>query len=102
MLTLLTILFVIVCILLVFTVVITPSQEGGLASAFGGMGSESFFGTRAHRQIHKIRIFLAALFVVLALVISGLGLGQQRTEGELVEPSPPEQPAPENPPPSSP
>ncbi len=37
--------FVIVCLLLIFMVIITPSQEGGLASAFGGMGSESFFGT---------------------------------------------------------
>jgi protein translocase SecG subunit len=63
-------LFIIVCILLVFMVVITPSQEGGMAAAFGGMGSDSFFGTKAHQHINKFTVFLAVSFLCLAFWIN--------------------------------
>ena len=63
-------LFVIICLLLVFMVVITPSQEGGMAAAFGGMGSDSFFGTRANQAINKFTVFLAVSFLVLAFWIN--------------------------------
>ncbi|HLF93562.1 MAG TPA: preprotein translocase subunit SecG [Planctomycetota bacterium] len=62
--------FVIVCILLIFIVVITPSQEGGMAAAFGGMGSDSFFGTKAHQHINKFMVFLAVSFIALAVVLN--------------------------------
>jgi protein translocase SecG subunit len=62
--------FVIVCILLIFIVVITPSQEGGMAAAFGGMGSDSFFGTKAHQHINKFMVFLAVTFLALAVVLN--------------------------------
>ncbi len=67
---LLQIFFVLVCILLIFMVIITPSQEGGLASAFGGMGSESFFGTKVHRHVNRFTILLAVLFMGLAVIIN--------------------------------
>jgi protein translocase SecG subunit len=70
MIVFLTVLFVIVCILLVFMVVITPSQEGGMAAAFGGVGSDSFFGTKAHQTISKFTVFLAVSFLVLAFAIN--------------------------------
>jgi protein translocase SecG subunit len=66
----LSILFVIVCLLLIFMVVITPSSEGGMAAAFGGMGSDSFFGTKAHQHINKFTVFLAVSFLVLAFCIN--------------------------------
>ena len=66
----LSILFVIICLFLVFMVVITPSQEGGMAAAFGGMGSETFFGTRAHQHISKFTLFLAVSFLVLAIALN--------------------------------
>ena len=59
-----------ICILLIFMVVITPSQEGGMAAAFGGMGSDSFFGTKAHQHINKFTVFLAVSFLVLAFWIN--------------------------------
>ena len=67
---LLSILFVIICLLLIFMVVITPSSEGGMAAAFGGMGSDSFFGTKAHQHINKFTVFLAVSFLVLAFAIN--------------------------------
>ena len=75
---LLEILFLLVCLMLIFMVVITPSQSEGLASAFGGMGSESFFGTKAHQHISKFTIFLAVGFLALtiALNLGGKGSGK--------------------------
>jgi protein translocase SecG subunit len=73
--TLLGIFFVIICVLLIFMVVITPSQEGGMAAAFGGMGSDSFFGTKAHQHINKFTVFLAVSFLVLAFFINWTNKG---------------------------
>ncbi len=64
------VLFVIVCLLLIFMVVITPSNEGGIAGAFGGMGSDTFFGTKAHQHISKFTMGLAISFLVLAVLIN--------------------------------
>ena len=72
---LLSILFVIICLLLIFMVVITPSSEGGMAAAFGGMGSDSFFGTKAHQHINKFTVFLAVSFLVLAFFINWTNKG---------------------------
>jgi len=62
--------FLIVCFLLILIVVITPSSEGGMAAAFGGMGSDSFFGTKAHQHINKFMVFLASGFLLLAVIIN--------------------------------
>ncbi len=86
--------FVIVCLLLIFMVIITPSQEGGLASAFGGMGSESFFGTKVHRHVNRFTILLAVLFLGLAVIINtkiGSSTGDAWHKGT----PPAEQPAPD-------
>ncbi len=108
---LLSILFVLICIFLAFMVVITPSSEGGMAAAFGGMGSETFFGTKAHQHINKFTVFLAVAFLVLAVVINRLNTGrveggtgiEQRMKDLPEKPAPPSElpppppPAPANP-----
>lgn len=76
----LTVIFVVISILLIFMVVITPSKEGGLASAFGGMGSDSFFGTKAQSHISRFTIFLAVSFIVLAILIN---LFNAHSEGDV-------------------
>ena len=85
--TLLSILFVIICLLLIFMVVITPSQEGGMAAAFGGMGSDSFFGTKAHQHINKFTVFLAVSFLVLAFFINWTNKGGAAVAAPGVKPS---------------
>lgn len=101
--TMLGIFFVIICILLIFMVVITPSQEGGMAAAFGGMGSDSFFGTKAHQHINKFTVFLAVSFLVLAFWINwtnkegapaSTGPGKSTLEKKMDElPKPPKNPS---------
>jgi protein translocase SecG subunit len=92
-------LFVLICLLLIFMVVITPSNEGGMAATFGGMGGDSFFGTRAHQHVNKFTIFLAVAFLGLAVLINwwnsrhppaaaGTGSLQQRLEKAAPPPAP--------------
>ena len=80
MITFLTVLFVIITLLLIFMVVITTSSEGGIAAAFGGMGSDTFFGAKAHRHINKFTLFLAVSFLVLAFSINLLTSAQGRED----------------------
>ena len=89
----------IVCILLVFIVVITPSSEGGMAAAFGGMGSDSFFGTKAHQHINKFMVFLAVAFLVLAVALNYLNATSPReSSGGGKRPSAASEPPPATPP----
>ena len=98
MIVFLSILFVLICILLIFMVVITPSNEGGMAAAFGGMGSDSFFGTKAHQHISKFTVFLAVSFLILAVVINRLNASRAAEKGR---PTPSQQlPPPKAPPPA--
>jgi preprotein translocase subunit SecG len=94
MLVLLSILFVIVCLLLVFMVVITPSQSEGLAGAFGGMGSDTFFGTKAGQHINRFTIGLAVSFLVLAVLINITATRRTDQENPLVKPKTTQSPAP--------
>ncbi len=77
--------FVMVCLLLVFMVVITPSQEQGIASAFGGVGSDTFFGTKAHQHISKFTVFLAVSFLLLCVAINLKVMGVKKGSGSIME-----------------
>jgi len=100
MLVLLSIVFVIVCLLLIFMVVITPSQSEGLAGAFGGMGSDTFFGTKAGQHINRFTIGLAVSFLVLAVLLNVYATRSTATAAPLVQPRGTQAPAP--PPPGQP
>ncbi|HEX7896436.1 MAG TPA: preprotein translocase subunit SecG [Planctomycetota bacterium] len=106
---LLSIVFIIICLLLVFMVVITPSNEGGMAAAFGGMGGDTFFGSKANQHINRFTIFLAVSFLVLAMALNRLSSGAattERTKGrvetilEKSKPATPEMPLPGGAPPT--
>lgn len=85
MLTLISIVFVLICLLLIFMVVITPSQSEGLAGAFGGMGSDTFFGTKAGQHINRFTIGLAVAFLVLAILINVYAT-RRTTKADLLVP----------------
>jgi preprotein translocase subunit SecG len=94
MLIVFSILFVIVCLLLIFMVVITPSQSEGLAGAFGGMGSDTFFGTKAGQHINRFTIGLAFSFILLAVLINVYATRTSTKEAPLVQPKAGPAPAP--------
>jgi len=94
MVILLSILFVIVCLLLIFMVVITPSQSEGLAGAFGGMGSDTFFGTKAGQHINRFTIGLAVTFIFLAIMLNVYATSRTAKATPLVQPGGTSVPAP--------
>ena len=98
MVVLFSILFAIVCLLLIFMVVITPSQSEGLAGAFGGMGSDTFFGTKAGQHINRFTIGLAVSFLVLAVLINVYATRRADRVAPMVPSKGTEAPAPPPPP----
>ena len=54
-------------VFLIVLVLIQRGKGGGLAGAFGGMGGQSAFGTKAGDLFTKITIGVAALWIILCM-----------------------------------
>ena len=65
---LLMILLLITAVFLIILVLIQRGKGGGLAGAFGGMGGQSAFGTKAGDLFTKITIGVAAFWIILCIV----------------------------------
>ena len=63
------IVFIIVSLLLIFSVAIQDEQSEGLVGIFGG-GSQTAFGSQTSSVVTKATGILAALFLVLALLVA--------------------------------
>ena len=71
-------------LLLIFLVLIQRGRGGGLAGAFGGMGGQSAFGTKAGDVFTKITVGVAACWIVLCvLAINVLGRQESLLSGSL-------------------
>jgi preprotein translocase subunit SecG len=66
---LITILMVISSIFLIFLVLIQRGKGGGLAGAFGGAGGSSAFGTKAGDVFTKVTMYVAGIWIALAMVL---------------------------------
>jgi len=55
-------------IFLIVLVLIQRGKGGGLAGAFGGMGGQSAFGTKAGDLFTRITIVVAAVWIVLCIL----------------------------------
>ena len=66
------IVFALLCLLLILLIGISPAQGEGLASAFSGVGSDSFFGTRAQSKINWFTAGLAVTAILMAVAINYL------------------------------
>jgi preprotein translocase subunit SecG len=53
--------------ILILLVLIQQGRGGGLAGAFGGMGGQSAFGTKAGDLFTKITIFVAAFWILMCV-----------------------------------
>jgi preprotein translocase subunit SecG len=78
MITLLTILIALVCILLMLVVLIQNPKGGGVDSTFGGSGANQMFGAaKSTELIEKITwglaVALFALCIVTAIMVNGGG-----------------------------
>jgi len=66
---------IMVSLFMVLLVLIQRGRGGGLAGAFGGMGGQSAFGTRAGDMFTRITVVLAVVWVLLA---GGIGMMMRR------------------------
>ena len=62
------ILLILTGIFLIVLILIQRGKGGGLAGAFGGMGGQSAFGTKAGDLFTKITIGLAAFWIILCII----------------------------------
>jgi preprotein translocase subunit SecG len=72
------VLLLLTAVFMIVLVLIQRGKGGGLAGAFGGMGGQSAFGTKAGDLFTKITIGVAAFWIVLCIVmvkVSGGGSG---------------------------
>src|SRR5499426_1764738 len=75
-------LYVLVCLLLMLVVLLQQGKGGDIANAFGGGSSQAVFGARSGATLlTRATSVLAALFVVLAMVLTVWG---QRGPGSVV------------------
>jgi preprotein translocase subunit SecG len=92
-------LYVLVCLLLMVTILLQQGKGGDIANAFGGGSSQAVFGARSGATLlTRATSVLAALFVILAMVLTVWG---QRGPGSVVgglgaPPAPAAAPAPAN------
>ena len=68
---------------LIMLVLIQRGKGGGLAGAFGGLGGQSAFGTKAGDLFTKVTIGIAAFWIILCMAsVKFLGAG-----AEVVDPT---------------
>lgn len=70
MATVLSILFIIICPLIIGIVLMQDPKGGGLAGALGGTGGGSAFGAKTADVVMKVTIVLGIVFFMLALGMS--------------------------------
>jgi preprotein translocase subunit SecG len=77
---LLMIVLLLTALFLIVLVLIQRGKGGGLAGAFGGMGGQSAFGTKAGDLFTRITIGVAAFWIVLCIIsVKVLGVSQSGT-----------------------
>jgi preprotein translocase subunit SecG len=75
---LLMVVLLLTAVFLIVLVLIQRGKGGGLAGAFGGMGGQSAFGTKAGDLFTKITIGVAFTWIVLCLItVKMLGVGNE-------------------------
>jgi preprotein translocase subunit SecG len=74
----LTVLLLITSLFMILLVLIQRGRGGGLAGAFGGMGGQSAFGTRAGDVFTKITVVVAIIFILLSALLGVSMRGNQR------------------------
>ncbi|MBO4350414.1 MAG: preprotein translocase subunit SecG, partial [Proteobacteria bacterium] len=83
--TLIYIIFTIVCIFLVITVLLQPGKSGGLGAAFGGGGNTVFGASGGTPVFRRMTTGAAVCFMLLSLLIAYLSLDTTVTGDEGVK-----------------
>lgn len=63
-------LFVLLCVVLCFVILIQESKSTGMGAAFGGAASDSVFGTSTAEVLKTFTAWLAVAFFVSCIILS--------------------------------
>jgi preprotein translocase subunit SecG len=86
MVVLITIIHVIVCAFLIIVVYLQSGQSGDIAAAFGGMGSQTAFGTRtAATVLTKATTWAAIIFMLTSITLSVFAARRSHHIGSVLE-----------------
>ena len=86
MVVLITILHIIVCAFLIIVVLLQSGQSGDIAAAFGGMGSQTAFGTRtAATVLGRATTWAAIGFMLTSITLSVFAARRANRSGSVLE-----------------
>jgi len=88
MVTLLTVLFVLICPLLIFIVLVQDPKGGGLAGVLGGAGGGSAFGAKTADRVMQFTVILGVVFFAMALALGFKLRSEEALVPSLKEPAP--------------
>lgn len=82
-------LFMILCVLLCFVVLIQESKSSGLGASFGGDTTDSLFGTSTADVLKKFTAWLGGIFLLSCVILSlwTAALSRTKSSGIPVEPT---------------
>ena len=72
------ILFIFVCLFMILLILIQKGRGGGLASAFGGMGGNTAFGSKTGDVLTWATSIVFGIFLVLAMSLNLLAEHRQK------------------------
>lgn len=90
MVALITVVHIIVCAFLIIVVLLQSGQSADIAAAFGGMGSQTAFGTRtAATVLTKATTWAAIIFTLTSISLSVYTARRANRSGSVLEGSRP-------------
>lgn len=82
---LLTFIHILVCMFLIAVILLQSGKAGDIASAFGGMGSQTAFGPRgAQTALGKATIVCAVLFMLTSITLAILSAGSKPNASSIL------------------
>jgi preprotein translocase subunit SecG len=86
MVALITVIHILVCAFLIIVVLLQSGQSGDIAAAFGGMGSQTAFGTRtAATMLTKATTWAAVIFMLTSITLSVFAARRSHRLGSVFE-----------------
>jgi preprotein translocase subunit SecG len=83
---LITIVHILVCAFLIIVVLLQSGQSGDIAAAFGGMGSQTAFGSRtAATVLTKATTWAAIIFMITSITLSVFAARRGHRTGSVLE-----------------
>ncbi len=90
MVVLITVIHIVVCLFLIIVVLLQSGQSADIAAAFGGMGSQTAFGTRtAATVLSKATTWAAIIFMITSITLSVFATRRANRTGSVLEGSRP-------------